>query len=74
VSPILSANEEPQERPALPGAVIADRTPQHWILALERVEDRSLGNRRVNLQRKVSVDARQISQMVREYHLNSGCS
>ena len=36
---ILLAGEEPDERPALLRDVVADRSAQHRIAALERVED-----------------------------------
>ena len=74
VSPVLSADEEPQKRPALPGIMIADRPAQHWIPGLERIQDRALGDLAVNLQLNVSTDARESAQMIRKHYLNHGYS
>ena len=40
---ILLAGEEPQERSALPGDMVADRPAQHRVASLERVEGRGAG-------------------------------
>ena len=63
---VLPAGEEPQERPALPGDMIADRPKQHRITRLECVDDRSLRDLAVNVYLHFVVDPRQCSQMVRE--------
>src|SRR5271157_232461 len=69
---ILLAGEEPQERPALPGDVVADRPAKHWITGLERVEDRALGRRTFNPEFHLSVDACQSPQMFWEDHSDHG--
>src|SRR5271165_3099750 len=69
---ILLAGEEPQERPALPSDVVADRPAKHWITGLERVEDRALGRRTFNAEFHLSVDARQSPQMFWEDHSDHG--
>src|SRR3990172_12886438 len=43
------ASEEPQERPALQRAVVANGPAQHGIARLERVQDRALGRRALDL-------------------------
>ena len=52
---ILLAGEEPQERPAMPGDVVADRPAKHWITGLERVEDRALGDRTLDAEFHFSI-------------------
>src|SRR5271157_961950 len=69
---ILLAGEEPQERPALPGDVVADRPAKHWITGLESVEDRALGRRTFNPEFHLSVDACQSPQMFWEDHSDHG--
>ena len=63
---ILLAGEEPQERPALLGHLIADRPAQHRIAGLKRVEDRALRDRALDIELDLTTNLRQGSQMVRK--------
>ena len=54
---VLLAGEEPQERPAPLGDVVADRPAQHRIAGLERVEDRALRGRALDAELHLAVDA-----------------
>ena len=47
---IFLAGKEPQERPALLGVVLADRSAQHGIARFERVEHRALRDRTLDLE------------------------
>jgi hypothetical protein len=64
---ILLAGEEPQEWPALLRNLIADRSAQHGIAGLERVEDRPQRDRAVELKLHLAADVRQRSEMLRDY-------
>jgi hypothetical protein len=63
---ILLAGEEPQKRSALLRDVFADRAAQHWIAGLQRVENRALRGRALDLELHFAANARQSSQMWRE--------
>ena len=58
---ILFATEEPQERAALSGDVVADRPAQHRIAGFERVEDRALRDRFRDIELYIAVDVHQRS-------------
>src|SRR5678816_2723639 len=51
VRPVLFTREESQEWPSLKRDVIANRSAQDWIPRFERVEDRALGDRTLDLER-----------------------
>ena len=72
VGQILLAGEEPHERPALLRDVVADRPAQHRIAGLERVEDRALRGRTLDVELHLAVDARQRPQMRREHDSDHG--
>src|SRR5438552_8001279 len=72
VGQILRAREEPHERPALLGGLIADRPAQRGKRSLERVEDRALRDLAGDLELHLAVDPRQRSQMGREHHPDHG--
>src|SRR5262245_37443336 len=72
VGQILLAGKEPHERSALLRDMIADRPPQHRIAGLEGVEDRALSDRSLDVELHFSTDARQRSQMWREYDSDHG--
>jgi len=72
VGQILLAGEEPHERSALLRDMVADRPAQHRIPGLERVEDRALRSRALNLKLYLAVDARQRPQMCREHDSDHG--
>ena len=74
VGQILLAGEEAQERPALPRDLVADRTAQHGITALERVEDRVLRYLTLDLKLQFVADLRQRSQMLRENYSDHICA
>src|SRR2546425_11777634 len=69
---ILLAGEEPQERTALLRDLIADRPAQHRVAGLERVEHRALRGLTLDLELHLAADARQRSQMCREYDSDHG--
>ena len=52
--------------------VVADRPAQHRIAGLERVEDRALRDRALDLELHLAVDARQRPQMRREHDSDHG--
>ena len=72
VRQIFLAGEEPQERPALPGYVIADRAFEHRIASLECVEHRALRHRSRDLELDLAADMRQGSQMLRQLNPDHG--
>src|SRR6185436_16124091 len=72
VRQVLLAGEEPQERAALPGRMVADRPSQHRVAGLERIQDRALGHRTLDLELDVSVDAGQRPQMRRQRDADHG--
>lgn len=67
MGPILLAGEEPDKRSPFLGDVVAHCPAQHGILCLQCVQDRTLGNRPLNLKHNLTVDARQRAQMRRKY-------
>src|ERR1017187_6524876 len=69
---ILLAGEEPHERPALFGDVIADGPAQGRVTGLERVEDRALRDLARNVELHFARDARQDAQMRREHDPDHG--
>ena len=72
VRQILLAGEEPHERPALLRDVIADRAAQHRIAGLERVEDRALRDRALDVELHLAADVRQRPQMRRQHDSDHG--
>src|SRR2546422_5812873 len=66
VGQISLTGEEPQERPALRGHVVADRPTERGIACLERVEHRRPRDRAGNFEQHVVFDVRQVPQMRRE--------
>src|SRR5260370_11873896 len=62
---ILPAGEESQERPALLRDVVTDRAAQHGIAGLERVEDRALRGRTLDVELHFTGDVRQPPQVWR---------
>src|SRR5258708_4352995 len=69
---ILPAGEESQERPALLRDVVADRAAQHGIAGLERVEDRALRGRTLDVELHFTGDVRQPPQVWREDNPDHG--
>src|SRR5437762_13482491 len=69
---IFLAGKVPDKRPPLLGDVVADRPAQHRKASLERVENRALRDRPLNLEVHLAVDARQCSQKKRENDTNHG--
>jgi hypothetical protein len=55
---VLRASEESQERSALLRDVIANRASQHRVVGLERVEDRALRGRTLDLELHVAANMR----------------
>src|ERR1700751_3595754 len=65
---ILLTGEEAQKRPSLLGDVIANGAPQHRILFLDRVENRTLRDRGMHIDFQFVLDARQRPQVCGEDH------
>src|SRR5439155_26306591 len=72
VGEILLARKEPYQWTPLLRGGITDRPAQHWILCLQRVEDRALRRRALNLERHLSADARQRPKMLRKHDVDHG--
>src|SRR2546429_6213784 len=68
VGQVSLACKEAQDRPALPGDVVADRAPQHGIACFERVQHRAAGDPARHLERHLALDLRQRAQVRRQYH------
>src|SRR5881394_278828 len=69
---IPRAGEESQERPALCGDVIADRPAQRGIPSLERVEQRRSCDATREVERHLTLHARQGPQVCRQLHADHG--
>src|SRR5207302_5018658 len=67
MSQVPLACEEPQERPALRGDVVADRAAQHGITRLERVQRRVPGDPAGHVERHLAFHLRQGAQVRREH-------
>src|SRR6185369_1675466 len=65
---ILTAGKKSQQRPALSSDVIANGPTQHWITSLECIEDRTSRHVAFNLELHISANARERSQLCRQYH------
>src|SRR5262249_51990867 len=72
VGPILLTRKEPHEGPALFCNVITDRSTQHGIMGLERVEHRPLGDRSRHFKLHLGTDASQRLQMIGKRDTNHG--
>ena len=68
VRPIFFAGEESQEWTPLKRDVIANRSAEHRVASLERVEDRPLRDRSDDLERNLIVHARERAEMHRQYY------
>jgi len=69
---VFRAGKKPQVRPALLRDVVADRSQQHGVSGLERVEDGALRDLTLDVKVHVAADARQRPQMRREHDSNQG--
>ena len=69
---IFLAGEEAQERPSLLRDVISDSPAQHRIAGLNRLEDRPLCGRALDLDRHLAADMGKRSQVLREYDADHG--
>ena len=63
VGQIFLAGEEAHERPALLGRMVADRSAQHWVASLKRVDHRALRDRAFNLELGLALELGQHPQM-----------
>lgn len=72
VRPILFACEEAHETPPLLRDVVADCPAQHWIAGLECVEDRTLSDLALDVERHFATDARQRPEVRRQYDPDHG--
>jgi len=70
---IFLAGEEAQECPTLLRDMIADRTLQHGIGLLDRIEYRALRHRTVYLNLDFVPDVRQRTEMLRKFNANGYC-
>ena len=68
VRQILFTREEPQERSALRGVLIANRPAQHRIGILECIQDAALRNLPRDDEHHFAINASEIPQMPREYY------
>ena len=50
--------------------MVTNRSAEHWITSLQRIENRALRDRRVDRQRDLTVNARKGSQVLREDDAN----
>src|SRR5262249_58424034 len=69
---VFLAGEESHECPALSRDLVADRPAQHRIARLERVEDRALRHRPLDLELQLALDARERAQMRGQHHPDHG--
>jgi hypothetical protein len=68
VGQILAASKEAQIRPALPGDMVANCAPQHWVLNLKCRQDRILGYRAINFKLNLVAHLCQCAQMGGDYY------
>src|ERR1051325_335658 len=68
VRQVSLAREEPQERPAPLGDVVADRAAQHGIPRLERVQHRAPGDPAGDVEGHLAFHLRPRAQVRREHH------
>src|SRR5262249_11427938 len=68
VGKVLLTGEESQKRTPLKSAMISYGAAQHGITVLERVEDRTLGDRSLDLEYDFGADVRQIPEMIGKDH------
>src|SRR5207244_3143445 len=64
VGKVLLTGEEAQKRTTLKSAMISYSAAQHGITGLQRIEDRTLGDRSLDLEYDFGADVRQISEMI----------
>jgi hypothetical protein len=69
---IFLAGEESKERSALQSAVIPNRSPEHRICRLNRIQYGPLRNRALDLDRHFAPDVRQGTEMLRKLNSNHG--
>src|SRR5207253_7777197 len=62
--------EEPDEGAPFLADMIADRSPQHWIGRLQRVEHRALGCRSLHIELQLAAHLGQPAQMGRQHNPN----
>jgi hypothetical protein len=62
---VLATGEETQERPTGLRDVVADRTAQHRVPALERVNDGALRDGRLKVEFDFAADAREPAEVRR---------
>ena len=67
---VFLAGKKPQEGSPFARDLVADRPSQHRIAGLERVEDRSLRDRGVNLKLHLAAHVRQRAKMLRKLDSN----
>src|SRR6266571_2956206 len=73
VRQIFLASEESQERAPLFRDMIADRSLQHRIRRLDRIENRPLRHRTLHLNLDLVSDLRQSTKMLRKLNANRHC-
>ena len=66
------AGEEPQERSARAGDVVAYRPAQHWIAGLERIEDRALRRGTIEAELQLAFEMCECPQMCWKDHSDHG--
>ncbi|MDZ7770574.1 MAG: hypothetical protein U5K38_16675 [Woeseiaceae bacterium] len=68
---VLRRGKEPHTRPALQRFMLPDRAAQHRVACFERIKDRTLRDRAVDIEFYLAVDARKQAQVMRQrdtYH------
>src|SRR5690606_18236752 len=65
---VAAAGKEADERPALPGGVVADGAAQHRKAGLEGIQDGALRHRRSHVELDLSLDPRERAEMGRKHH------
>ena len=68
VRQVSRAGEEPDEGSALLCDVIANRSAQHRVAGLKRVENRALRHQTLDVETDLAVDARELPQVRRQHN------
>src|SRR5690242_3486212 len=69
---VLATSEEAQKRPTRLRDVVADRTTQHRVPTLERVDDGALCDGRLKIEFHFTADFREPTEVRRKNHANHG--
>src|SRR5215213_997428 len=67
---VFTAGEKSQQRTTLTGDVVANGATQHRVSSLDRIEYRASCHVALNLKLHISTEARERSQVCRQYNQN----